>query len=69
MSDKELCEHIHCKFGKRHQRATFIDLVRKEKLCLNHAQELNREYMRFGYSNKPRCISLKEYTFSLLLQA
>lgn len=66
--DEELCEHIHCKFGKRHQRATFIDLVRGDKLCLNHAQELNRDYLRLGAS-KPRCISLKEYTFSLLTQS
>lgn len=66
MNDENLCEDIRCICRNTNQRATFIDLVKNEKLCLNHAQARNRE--RMGYNAKPTCISLREYTFSLLLQ-
>lgn len=64
--DEELCEDIRCVCRRTKQRATFIDLINNEKLCLSHAQERNRTALK--YDAKPMCISLKEYTFSLLSQ-
>jgi hypothetical protein len=63
----DFCEDFHCVYrSKTRQRATFIDLIKNEKLCLGHAQERNR--LSLKYNAKPMCISLREYTFSLLSQ-